>query len=430
MANDHTLEEIPSLVIDPGSCWTRFGYAGEESPMTILPSYYGVRSDVTGRNKYVVDELQIHAPIPGMEVKNGKSNGIIQDWESTLYTWERGLKEKLQVNPTEYAMMITEPSWNPQSVRQQIMEAAFEQLHVPAFYLTKQAVCVAFANSKSTALIVDIGSDNASVTPVVDGLIIRKGIFKQSLAGDFLNANIEQLFNTMNIEFPPHYRIARKSVAIQQSGNMANGSADAVKPAVLYPPIQDLTSSYEIFQKRRVIEEWKESVLDVLDTPFDEAKASSRNPKPFEFPDGVTHKFGQERFRISEILFNPSFSASRSAETTPPQGSVGLHELVYQSILACDSELRSPLLNNIVVTGGTSLIPGLSERLQAEVQRLATGSRINVHTAETASATSNAVWFGGSILASLDNFQHLWVSKQEYDEVGVDRALFVEKRCK
>jgi actin-related protein len=32
-------------------------------------------------------------------------------------------------------------------------------------------------------------------------------------------------------------------------------------------------------------------------------------------------------------------------------------------------------------------------------------------------------WIGGSILASLGSFQQLWLSKQEYDEMGAARAV-------
>ncbi|EPY51950.1 SWI/SNF and RSC complex subunit Arp42 [Schizosaccharomyces cryophilus OY26] len=425
--NSANLVEIPALVIDPGTCWTRFGFAGEESPDVTLPSNYGVLQDSNEEKNYIIDELQIHAPIPGMEIANGTNDGIIQDWESTLQIWKRGLKDKLKVDPAEYAMMITEPSWNTQAVRQQTMEAVFEQLQAPAFYLTKQAVCAAFASNKATALVVDLGTENTTVTPVVDGIAVRKGIMKQRIAGKFFNANVKSMFSKMNINVVPHYRVARKSVVIESSGP---GNPEEVRPTVFYDPINGLKDSYEEFEKQRIIEEWKESVLETLDTPFDELKASTKNPKHFEFPDGSNYQFGIDRFRVGEVLFSPTFAANDSPESTLPEKAVGLHSLVYQSIVACESELRSQLFNNIVLTGGTSLIPGLAERLQNELQRLAPGNRIHVHTSGDSTYRSNASWLGGSILASLDNFQHLWVTKQEYDEVGVDRALFVEKRCK
>ena len=50
---------------------------------------------------------------------------------------------------------------------------------------------------------------------------------------------------------------------------------------------------------------------------------------------------------------------------------IGITDLVYSSIMASDVDLRATFAHNIVLTGGTSLIPGLSDRLMYELnQRL------------------------------------------------------------
>jgi actin-related protein len=49
----------------------------------------------------------------------------------------------------------------------------------------------------------------------------------------------------------------------------------------------------------------------------------------------------------------------------------GFHELSYQSILKCDVDIRKDLYSNIVMSGGTTLFPGIPERLNAEVTALA-----------------------------------------------------------
>ena len=41
----------------------------------------------------------------------------------------------------------------------------------------------------------------------------------------------------------------------------------------------------------------------------------------------------------------------------------GFHELVYQSILKCDVDIRKDLYSNIVMSGGTTMYPGIPERL-------------------------------------------------------------------
>lgn len=70
---------------------------------------------------------------------------------------------------------MTEPAWNPQKNREKTTEFAFETFQVPAFYLAKNGMCAAFSSGKATALIVDVGHGQSSVTPVVDGMILKKG---------------------------------------------------------------------------------------------------------------------------------------------------------------------------------------------------------------------------------------------------------------
>ena len=49
----------------------------------------------------------------------------------------------------------------------------------------------------------------------------------------------------------------------------------------------------------------------------------------------------------------------------------GLHELTYQTILKCDVDIRRDLYNNIVMSGGSTMFPGIPERLSKEVNQLA-----------------------------------------------------------
>lgn len=49
----------------------------------------------------------------------------------------------------------------------------------------------------------------------------------------------------------------------------------------------------------------------------------------------------------------------------------GFHEVVYNSILNSDIDIRKSLYENIVLSGGTTMFRGLSERLGKELVKLA-----------------------------------------------------------
>ena len=51
----------------------------------------------------------------------------------------------------------------------------FEKYNVPAFYLVKNAVLAAFANGRSTGIVVDSGATHTSAIPVCDGYVLSQG---------------------------------------------------------------------------------------------------------------------------------------------------------------------------------------------------------------------------------------------------------------
>lgn len=80
------------------------------------------------------------------------------------------------------------------------------------------------------------------------------------------------------------------------------------------------------------------------------------------------------------------------------------------------------------MSGGGSLLPGLTDRLTARLSEMVPqmSMKVKLLAATTPSERRFAVWIGGSILASLGSFQQLWMSKQEYDEQG---ANAIHRKC-
>ena len=52
----------------------------------------------------------------------------------------------------------------------------FEKYNVPAFFLCKNAVLSAFANGRSTGLVLDSGATHTAAVPVYDGYVIGQGL--------------------------------------------------------------------------------------------------------------------------------------------------------------------------------------------------------------------------------------------------------------
>ena len=129
--------------------------------------------------------------------------------------------------------------------------------------------------------------------------------------------------------------------------------------------------------------------------------------KVYELPDGNLIVIGNERFRCVEVLFQPCFIGQETS---------GIHRCIFQTIMKCDIDLRRDLYANIVLSGGSTLFPGIGERVTKELISLAPMTmKIKVIAPPE---RKYSVWIGGSILASLSTFQSMWISKVEYDESG------------
>lgn len=91
-------------------------------------------------------------------------------------------------------------------------------------------------------------------------------------------------------------------------------------------------------------------------------KASQSEFRTYELPDGQNITIGDQRFRCPEALFKPILIGKEMP---------GFHEITYQSIMKCDVDIRKDLYSNIVMSGGSTMFPGIPERLSKEVTQLA-----------------------------------------------------------
>uniref|UniRef100_A0A3Q2GWR7 Actin gamma 1 n=1 Tax=Equus caballus TaxID=9796 RepID=A0A3Q2GWR7_HORSE len=99
----------------------------------------------------------------------------------------------------------------------------------------------------------------------------------------------------------------------------------------------------------------------------------------------------------------------------------GIHETAFNSIMKCDVDIHKDLYANTVLSGGTTLYPGIADRMQKEITALAPSTmKIKIIAPPE---RKYSVWIGGSILASSSTFQQMWITKQEYNERTVSPGL-------
>ncbi|EWC91068.1 hypothetical protein PFNF54_00035 [Plasmodium falciparum NF54] len=365
MNNDYVNNIYPNqpVIIDNGTGYIKSGFAGEDIPSLVFPSYVGrpkykrVMAGAVEGNIFVGNKAEEYRGL--LKVTYPINHGIIQNWNDMENIWIH-VYNSLKINSDEHPILLTEAPLNPQKNKEKIAEVFFETFNVPALFISMQAILSLYSCGKTNGTVLDCGDGVCHCVSIYEGYNITNTITRTDVAG-------RDITNYL-------------SFLLRKNGHLFNTSSEM-----------------------EVVKNMKENCCYVSFNMNKEKNSSEKavTTLPYILPDGSQILIGSERYRAPEVLFNPSILGLEY---------LGLSELIVTSITRADMDLRKTLYSHIVLSGGTTLFQGFGDRLLNEIRKFAPKD-ITIRISAPPERKFST-FIGGSILASLATFKKIWISKQ------------------
>lgn len=380
------------IVVDNGTGFVKCGFAGTNFPSFIFPSVVGrpiVRSSQKVGNIEVKD-LMIGEECTELrqmlDTSYPMENGIVRNWDDMAHIWDYTFgPEKLDIDPKDCKLLLTEPPLNPSSNREKLFQVMFEQYGFHSIYVAVQAVLTLYAQGLLTGVVVDSGDGVTHICPVYEGFALNHLTKRLDIAGRDITRYLIKLLLLRGYAF--------------------NHSADFETVRMLKEKLCYV--AYDVEQEQRLALET--TVLS----------------EPYTLPDGRVIRVGGERFEAPEVLFQPHLINVERA---------GLSEMLFGVINSADIDTRLEFYKHIVLSGGSTMYPGLPSRLERELKQLYLERVLKGNTEafqkfkiriEAPPRRKHMVFLGGAVLAHLmrDRDNDFWVSKKDYDEGGINQCM-------
>ncbi|KAF2301853.1 hypothetical protein GH714_029883 [Hevea brasiliensis] len=240
-----------------------------------------------------------------LDISYPVNNGIIQNWDD-------------MIDPTECKILLTDPPLNPSKNREKMVETMFEKYNFAGVFIQIQAVLTLYAQGLLTGLVIDSGDGVTHVVPVVDGYSFPHLTKRMNVAGRHITSYLVDL-------------LSRRGYAMNRTADFE--TVREIKEKLCYISY-DYKREYQLGLETTIL------------------------VKNYTLPDGRVIKVGTERFQAPEALFTP--------ELIDVEGD-GMADMVFRCIQEMDIDNRMMLYQHIVLSGGSTMYPGLPSRLEKEI---------------------------------------------------------------
>lgn len=380
-----------TLVCDIGSGSIKVGFAGKLTPDGVVPCLvghpkYSRSKDLNSESEWLIGKDALEA---GKRQKMGyryamDATGGVQDWKSLEMVLLRALQIFNIPDYSQYQILITRPySMNEEDLKM-LVDIFLLKFRFYAATIHEQAALVLYTQGIETGVVVELGESAVNIVPVYQGHAIPKLNRSLTVGGRTIMSYLLKLLKL-------------KGFQMNEKEDLEIGRQ--IKEAVCYV---------------------------ALDPSLDERLASQTTvlTESFKLPDGTIISVGRERFGAVEALFKPFLCNTESC---------GLSDMIFEVIKSADIDCRADLYCNVILSGGNSLLPGIQQRLERDLnvryiddildgkESRSLGWKPQV---QAPSSRQYLVFEGAALFADyVSNDDKYWITREEYLQYGIQRVL-------
>ena len=385
--NDH-------IVIDLGNAYTKIGFSGEDQPTITIPSIYA-RSKIYDSDKknelssydQKMDVFGYEATEPQYQTDYNILNLTPGDHKEKtskefLEFLRDALENKMGISPPDYDVIVNiSPIKNEENIR--IYGRVFiDELGFKAMAMINSSSLSLYSTGRTSGLVVQCGEMRTYTVPIFEGFPLYHALSKNKLGGKDLTDIYRRGIEEANLNV--------RSEDIQTLRNIKERTSCV---PYIYPCDYYLDENFQdiILEETRLYKLPDDTIIDI--------------PRKC-------------RLLASEMLFNPKVVDKED---------LGLRDLIVNSVRKSEivnDSLKETLVNNIILSGGTTMIHGFSERIKKELSGYKDENEWSLEFKPNVIADNNryiSKWIGMSMIASMSAFDKLFIKKAEFQELGEEK---------
>lgn len=172
------------IIIDNGSCFIKAGSADRYQPACVIPAVVG-RSKADGSKASSTiymgaealnkrDVLDLSRPVSSSF--SAGPNAVLTRWDDVAALWRHIFTHELGVGSEDKSVLMLVGSSTSEATLEKITQIIFDEFLVSEFCIAGQSHAALYLNGKKTGCVVDVGYNEAVITPIYEGKMLPESV--------------------------------------------------------------------------------------------------------------------------------------------------------------------------------------------------------------------------------------------------------------